>query len=198
MPRLALALVLVWFLALFVFRSIVQWRRTGSAGIHGFSGRVGSVAWTAGVLASLGLAGGALAPLAAILEWRGGGVWFESAVLHLAGAAVALVGIAGALLAQLGMGESWRVGVDAGERTALVTTGMFARVRNPIFSFVVLSMLGLVLVLPNAWAVAALVCTVAGIDLQVRAVEEPHLRRVHGAAYDDYVARTGRFLPRSF
>ena len=30
---------------------------------------------------------------------------------------------------------------------------------------------------------------------QVQLVEEPHLRRLHGPAYDGYVARTGRFLP---
>jgi protein-S-isoprenylcysteine O-methyltransferase Ste14 len=36
--------------------------------------------------------------------------------------------------AQLDMGESWRIGVDAGEVTALVTTGVFRNVRNPIFS----------------------------------------------------------------
>ena len=35
-----------------------------------------------------------------------------------------------------------------------------------------------------------------GIELQVRRIEEPYLARVHGTAYADYAARTGRFLPR--
>jgi hypothetical protein len=37
---------------------------------------------------------------------------------------------------------------------------------------------------------------VAAVQLQVRAVEEPHLRATHGDAYAAYAARTGRFVPR--
>ena len=40
-----------------------------------------------------------------------------------------------------------------------------------------------------------LVALVAAVQLQVRVVEEPYLRAVHGAAYDAYAARAGRFLP---
>ena len=53
MPRLALALLILWFVSLFVFRTIVQWRQTGSTGIKGFHGRVGSLSWLAGATASL-------------------------------------------------------------------------------------------------------------------------------------------------
>ena len=42
---------------------------------------------------------------------------------------------------------------------------------------------------------AVVVAALAGIVAQVQLVEEPLLRRLHGPAYDDYVARTGRFLP---
>jgi len=33
------------------------------------------------------------------------------------------------------------------------------------------------------------------LELQVRAVEEPYLRRTHGTAYERYVAQVGRFVP---
>jgi protein-S-isoprenylcysteine O-methyltransferase Ste14 len=33
------------------------------------------------------------------------------------------------------------------------------------------------------------------VELQVRAVEEPYLRLVHGEAYAIYAANTGRFVP---
>lgn len=47
-----------------------------------------------------------------------------------------------------------------------------------------------------AWVgAAALVALVAAVQLQVRVVEEPYLRTVHGAAYETYAARTGRFVP---
>jgi protein-S-isoprenylcysteine O-methyltransferase Ste14 len=93
------------------------------------------------------------------------------------------------------MGNSWRVGVDENERTALVSDGMFAWVRNPIFSFITLSAFGLLLLLPNALAVLAAGLTLLGIELQVRAVEEPYLLRTHGADYARYAARVGRFIP---
>jgi protein-S-isoprenylcysteine O-methyltransferase Ste14 len=93
------------------------------------------------------------------------------------------------------MGASWRIGVDPAERTELVTTGVFAYVRNPIFTAMVAAQLGVALMVPTWLSVAALGALVVAVQLQVRAVEEPHLRRVHGAAYIEYASRTGRFLP---
>jgi protein-S-isoprenylcysteine O-methyltransferase Ste14 len=58
-----------------------------------------------------------------------------------------------------------------------------------------LAQLGVVLMVPTWVSALALVALVAGVQLQVRAVEEPYLRAVHGAAYDAYAARTGRFVP---
>jgi protein-S-isoprenylcysteine O-methyltransferase Ste14 len=109
--------------------------------------------------------------------------------------ALALAGIALTLAAQTAMGASWRVGVDAGERTALVTGGLFAHVRNPVFTAMTVTAAGLTPMVPNAVAVLALAGLAAAIELQVRVVEEPYLTRVHGTAYASYAARTGRFLP---
>jgi len=93
------------------------------------------------------------------------------------------------------MGDSWRVGVDESEKTQLVTSGLFGWVRNPIFSFMWLSVAGLVLVVPNALSLLASSLTVLGIEAQVRAVEEPYLKHIHGEAYARYAATVGRFVP---
>jgi len=93
------------------------------------------------------------------------------------------------------MGESWRGDVDASIRTPLVTRGPFRLVRNPIFSGAALTATGLALVVPNVLSLAMLVLFVAGLEIQVRLVEEPYLLRVHGDAYRRYAERTGRFLP---
>ena len=196
MPQLALALVLIWFVSLFVVRSVVQWRRTGSTGWKGISGAVGSMEWNAGALTAVGFVGAAVTPLATIYAWPASNLLVAAPVLHVVGAFVATVGIVGALVAQGEMGDSWRVGVDEAEETELVTRGLFRWVRNPIFTFVLLSLAGLVLVLPTVISLLATALAATGIELQVRAVEEPYLRQVHGAAYEDYCARTGRFLPR--
>ena len=195
MPRIALALCIVWFLALFVFRSALHWRKTGSTGVKGFHGPIGSPPWIAGAAVSLGLALAPLAPLAALNGWPGGALLIAHLPLHLVGVAIALVGIVGALAAQLSMGDSWRVGVDETEETQLVTGGLYDWVRNPIFSFVFLSALGFTLLVPNALSVLGGLLTVLGIEMQVRSVEEPYLKRTHGEAYARYAANVGRFLP---
>ena len=115
--------------------------------------------------------------------------------VHGFGAALVSLGIAGALGAQMSMGDSWRIGVDARERTRLVTDGLFGVVRNPIFSFMLLSGVGLLLLLPSAFCALALALTFAGIELHVRVVEEPYLSRTHGDAYRAYASRVGRFVP---
>ena len=43
----------------------------------------------------------------------------------------------------------WRIGVDRRERTDLVTTGVFAHVRNPIVTAMVVAQLGIVLLVPT-------------------------------------------------
>lgn len=196
MPSVALALCALWFVSLFVLRSVVQLRRTGSTGVKGFHGPVGSIPWIAGVSASVGLFLAPLGPLAALLDWPGGDLLASSESLHLLGAVFAVLGIVGGLVAQLSMGDSWRVGVDATETTELVTTGPFAWVRNPIFTFIGVSLLGLVFLVPNPPAIAAAAFTMLGIELQVRAVEEPYLASTHGEEYRRYASRVGRFVPR--
>ena len=196
MPSLGLTLCAVWFLLLFVLRSLIMWVKTGSMGINTFKGRVGSLAWCATMSATIGILLAPVAPLAAIYHWPWSAMFFEQPGLHWLGAMLAIVGIVGALVAQLAMGESWRIGVDSSEHTRLVTGGMFRYVRNPIFSFIGLSMIGFFLIVPNSWTIVAILLTASGINLQVKYVEEPHLRNLHGAEYDAYLDRVGRFLPR--
>jgi len=50
---------------------------------------------------------------------------------------------------------------------------------------------------PRRGAIGALAALVVGLELQVRFVEEPYLRRGHGPGYERYAARAGRFLPRT-
>ncbi|MFC9824955.1 methyltransferase family protein [Streptomyces erythrochromogenes] len=191
----ALALFAVWAVTAFGIRAAVQRRRTGDAGFRGISGRPGSASWWAGVLFVLSLLGGAAAPAAALAGMPtlpGAG---DSTALRWTGLAVALAGMAATLVAQSGMGSSWRVGVDAAERTELVTSGLFAYVRNPVFTAMTVTAAGLALMVPNALAVLAWLALVLAVELQVRVVEEPYLARVHGPAYVGYTARAGRFVP---
>ena len=119
----------------------------------------------------------------------------ERTPVRAAGVVLVVVGIAATLAAQSAMGASWRPDVDPDVRTALVTSGPFRLVRNPIFTATAATAAGLALMVPNLVAAAMLVAFVAALQVQVRLVEEPYLHRVHAGAWEQYAARTGRFLP---
>lgn len=194
MATTALVLYLLYGTAAFGWRAAVQRRRTGDSGFRGFSGGPNSAEWWAGALFVVALLAGASAPLADLLGLIEPFPALAASWLQLAGVALAGIGIAGTLAAQVAMGDSWRVGVDADERTELVTDGPFALARNPIFTMMAITALGLTAMVPNALALAGLVGLAVGLELQVRIVEEPFLARVQ-PGYDAYAARVGRFLP---
>jgi protein-S-isoprenylcysteine O-methyltransferase Ste14 len=194
-PTLALVLYAVYLLLAFGVRTLIQLRRTGSTGFHGLGGRPGSAEWIAGVGFAVALLLGAAAPVLALLGWVEPIGSLDTSAIHALGNALALLGIAATLYAQLAMGTSWRIGVDPEERTALVTDGPFALVRNPIFSAMLPTALGLALLVPSWVSIAGLIGLVIALELQVRVVEEPYLLRAHGGAYADYAARVGRFVP---
>ncbi|HMJ02086.1 MAG TPA: isoprenylcysteine carboxylmethyltransferase family protein [Conexibacter sp.] len=195
MAALALALYLVYGGLTFGVRTLVQIRRTGSSGFHGVGGRPASAEWLAGVGFVVALAVGFTAPLLALLGVVEPIAALDTAPLHIAGVMLAVAGIATTFIAQVAMGTSWRIGVDPGERTALVTGGPFALVRNPIFAAMLPTALGLTLMVPNWIALVGLAGLLLALELQVRAVEEPYLLSVHGTTYATYAARVGRFLP---
>lgn len=192
-PLLTSILLVVYFALNFGWRTLRQWKTTGSSGFQGVSGRVGSVEWVGGVLFVVGLVLGVAAPVASLA-----GVSLLAVPSGWQGAAavvVALIGITGTTWAQLVMGESWRIGVNQNDRTKLIQNGPFALVRNPIFSFMIITTIGLTWLLPNWVSFAATIAVVVAIVLQVRFVEEPYLRRTHGDAYNRYCQTVGRFVP---
>ena len=195
MNWLALALFVSYLLIGFVLRTAIQLRRTGDAGFRGFSGRPGSAEWSAGVLFTVALVAGFLGPVAALAGTDGPTPSVDDA-LRWSGVAVAVLGIAGTALTQLAMGDSWRIGVEESERTELVTDGFFAVVRNPFFTATLTTGAGIALMVPNLLSLLGWALLLIAVQLQVRVVEEPHLKRQHGSAYVEYLATVGRFLPR--
>lgn len=193
---IALIAFLLYVATAFGLRSWLQFRRTGDTGFRGVSGRPGSLEWLGGVAFIAALAGflvGMVIDLVEVLPFLHPEL--GQASVRVTGSVLAAVGIAGCIAAQLRMGDEWRIGVAADERTALVTGGMFRYVRNPIFSFMGMAALGLTLVVPNAVTLISLLLLLLAVELQVRFVEEPYLARVHGADWDRYAAQTGRFVP---
>ena len=195
MEILALAGYLLFGALAFGLRSVIQLRRTGSTGFRGVSGRPGSLAWFGGVLFPVAIAVALAAPILAASGWLAPFGALDRPLVHALGGLLYAAGIAGTLWAQLAMGRSGRVGVDPDERTALVAHGPFRWVRNPIYTWMICTSVGLVLLSPNWLAVASFAMLLAALEIQVRAVEEPYLLSMHGETYRRYAASTGRFVP---
>lgn len=195
MAEAALAIYVVYLSLAFGLRSVLQRRRTGSVGFNGIGGRPGSAEWLAGVGFAVAIALGFAAPVLALAGALEPVDALDGPAGHAIGTALALGGLTLTLYAQVAMGDSWRIGVDPAERTSLVTSGPFAIVRNPIFSAMIPTALGLALMVPNVASLAGLAGLVVALELQVRVVEEPYLLRIHGTEFARYATRVGRFLP---
>jgi protein-S-isoprenylcysteine O-methyltransferase Ste14 len=59
----------------------------------------------------------------------------------------------------------------------------------------IIAAVGLMLLAPNILAIVGVITLVVAVQLHVRIVEEPYLRRVHGDAYVTYASRVGRLFP---
>jgi protein-S-isoprenylcysteine O-methyltransferase Ste14 len=121
------------------------------------------------------------------------GIWTPPDSIRAIGWLAMLLGFLVVVAAQADMGASWRVGIDP-QTTALVTSGLYRVVRNPIYSGMIVTYFGFVLVTPASWTVMTFLMIVLVIELQTR-LEEKHLEALHGAAYLEYASAVGRFFP---
>jgi protein-S-isoprenylcysteine O-methyltransferase Ste14 len=192
---LGLGLLVVFGLLGFVWRAWLQRRRTGSTGFRGISGGIGSVEWIAGLGFVLALVVAVVGPLLQLSGVIAPLPVLQADWIQIAGIALAVLGIVLTIWAQLDMGDSWRVGVDESEMTQLVHSGMFGRVRNPIYTAMLTFDLGIALLTPNFVTFAGLTLAIVALELQVRRVEEPYLLGRHDEAYRRYTASVGRFIP---
>jgi protein-S-isoprenylcysteine O-methyltransferase Ste14 len=117
------------------------------------------------------------------------------ATLRWVAALVAVIALAGTVRCWLRMGSDWRMDVGLERKTDLITDGLFARVRHPIYAFSILLMLCSVAIVPTL--PMALIASVHIVLMILKARnEERHLSALHGEAYAQYLRRTGRFFPR--
>jgi protein-S-isoprenylcysteine O-methyltransferase Ste14 len=195
-----MATLAAWMLAGFVVltlgvRVAIQLIRTGRTGLVGLRRGAGLTEWLSGILFIGGMAIGVVSLQLVLQDSLDPIEALDTTAVHVVGIVLAGSGGVAVFLAQLGMGASWRIGVSEDQDTALVTTGWFAIVRNPIYTAMIVGWTGFALIVPTWLGIAAVFVIAAGLELQVRAVEEPYLVRTHGAAYRAYTARVGRFVP---
>ena len=123
--------------------------------------------------------------LDALLSWAG----------LVAGVALTVAGYGGTLWCYAAMGNAWRIGIDTKEKNALVNCGPYRFVRHPIYLFQIVMLAGGVLLLPTI--LSSVILVVHLVCVLIKAVdEETYLLSVHGEAYREFMAKTGRLLPK--
>ena len=117
-----------------------------------------------------------------------------------ADAATVLMRVLGAALIA-GGGALWMAAVfgakidDGIEHNQLVTTGVYAIVRNPIYTAFTLVCTGALLICANLWLLVLPPLFWAFLTVLMKATEERWLRELYGAQYDRYCQRVNRCIP---
>ena len=94
------------------------------------------------------------------------------------------------------IGKNWSATLQIARDQELITTGIYARVRHPMYLSLIVFALGESLLIPN-WVAgpACLIGCIVLAGLRMRAEERMLVERF-GKAYRDYAARTPAIFPR--
>jgi protein-S-isoprenylcysteine O-methyltransferase Ste14 len=114
--------------------------------------------------------------------------------MELVGCLLLFVGWSMIIISQHQMGAAWRLGI-VDEQTQLQVRGLYRYVRHPIYTGMVIATAGLLVMMPTLVMLGLMILALLGLNREAR-LEEEHLERIHGDTYRQYLARTGRWLPR--
>jgi protein-S-isoprenylcysteine O-methyltransferase Ste14 len=118
---------------------------------------------------------------------------FESTILAWLGVALCLFGVLILLLSLVSFGKSFRVGIDVDQPGELVTTGIFAVSRNPIYVGFFLFLVGQLLVFPN-WVPLAYLVGAAWLFHRQVLREEEFMRQRYGQEFAEYCSHVRRYV----
>jgi protein-S-isoprenylcysteine O-methyltransferase Ste14 len=120
-------------------------------------------------------------------------VLIASEVARIAGVVLVSIGVLVFMAAFVSFGDSWRVGFDVHTPGALVTGGIFAFSRNPIYLFLDLWFIGIFLINGRLIFLIFALLTLVVIHWQILQ-EETFLTKLYGKPYDDYRSQTRRYF----
>jgi protein-S-isoprenylcysteine O-methyltransferase Ste14 len=119
--------------------------------------------------------------------------FFHSEIISWIGVLFCLAGLLLLLWSIVSFGQSFRVGIDQEHPDKLVTTGVFAFSRNPIYMAFAIILLGQFLIFSNWLLLVYLVEAVWLFNRQVLR-EEDYLKQHYGKEYSEYCNRVRRYL----
>ncbi|HEX4009318.1 MAG TPA: isoprenylcysteine carboxylmethyltransferase family protein [Solirubrobacteraceae bacterium] len=130
---------------------------------------------------------------AALRVFHTGGYAVHSTVAQVIGAVVFAAGLALAVWARLYLGRNWGMPMTHKEEPELVTSGPYRFVRHPIYSGILLGMVGTALA-TNLWWLIAFLMTGAYFVHSAR-VEEGIMAKTFPDAYPSYRMQTKMIIP---
>jgi protein-S-isoprenylcysteine O-methyltransferase Ste14 len=104
-------------------------------------------------------------------------------------------GIALAIWARFYIGQNWSGTVTIKVGHTLIRTGPYRWVRHPIYSGILLAMIGTALAHGKPISVLAIVLFWFGFRFKSR-LEEQFMRKTFGQEYDEYARSTGALVPK--
>ena len=118
----------------------------------------------------------------------------HSDILGGSGVALCLVGFGLAIIARGYLGRNWGMPMSSKEQPELVTSGPYAHLRHPIYTGLILAMLGSAIGVNVFWAV--LLVPVGAYFIYSARREETVMLQLFPEQYAAYMARTGMLAPR--
>lgn len=125
------------------------------------------------------------------LAWR---ILPDSPLVAYVGLALTLGGIAFAIWARLLLGTNWSSTVTLKENHQLVRSGPYAIVRHPIYSGLLLAILGTAIAWGEVRGLLALILAIIGWRLKFR-VEESFMMGQFGSEYAQYKREVKALIP---
>ena len=108
---------------------------------------------------------------------------------------VAAAGIGLAIWSRIHLGRQWSAGVVVRAEHELIATGPYSRIRHPIYTGMLLGMLGTAVVVGEWRGLLAVLIATTGFSFKAKR-EERLLEEEFGPKFDDHRNRTGFLLPR--
>jgi protein-S-isoprenylcysteine O-methyltransferase Ste14 len=125
--------------------------------------------------------------------FRGPGATTGNPWLLGTGLAFFVLGLALAIWARVYLGRNWGMPMSQRANPELITTGPYRRVRHPIYSGIILGMVGTAIAVSPYWLIA--VAILGAYFLFSAVIEERTMARLFPAAYPSYKRATTMLIP---
>jgi protein-S-isoprenylcysteine O-methyltransferase Ste14 len=128
-------------------------------------------------------------------RWLGVRFFPAGAAWEWIGVALTAAGVAIAIWARWHLGSNWSGVVTLKEGHELIRTGPYRSVRHPIYTGMLLGLLGTLIALGEVRGLIALACAWLSFYVKARR-EESFLAQEFGPAFSEHQRNTGMFFPR--